>query len=1102
MKSRFEILITFFLISIITFGQSSSLKWARGFGSSNWDVSNSVTYDNLGNVYVTGYFKNTVDFDPGAGIFNLTSNGNNDVFVLKLDINGQFKWAKNVGGFFDDEGLSIDVDNNGNVFATGKFESSADFDPNATTFSLTSVGSEDAFILKLDSLGNFKWAMQIGSINDDAAFASTHDNSGNCFVTGQFSGIADFDPSSVFYNLVSSGAEEAFVLKLDNNGNFIWAKKMGGLGGDGGRSIALDNSGNVLTGGIFSTFSADFDPGVAVFNLTNSGQQDAYISKLDPNGNFIWAKGIGGPQFDYVLSLALDNLGNVYATGSYSGTVDFDPGASVFNLTSTSNNNVFVLKLYASGNFSWAKGMGNNPGANVGKAIAVDSNANVYTTGAFVATVDFDPSSNVYNMFASGAEDVFLQKLDSLGNFQWVRKFGGNSMEIGYSVKVDSQNSIYLAGLFNGVSDFDPNSSVVNLTSNGTWDAFVVKLSQCQSLNASIQGTDVSRCFGGSNGSATVTPTASGSYLYLWSPGGSTASVVSGLSAGNYSCSITDACGAKITKTLTINQPLQTMTLNVSNSHSFVCSGFSSSLTANCSGGVAPLSYSWSNGANSISTVVNPTTSSVYTVSVTDASLCVISNTISVNVDTIVVSATSGSICSGQSYTFNATGVLTYTWNNGVQSPSLIVNPLTSSNYTVYGTSNNGCVTSASVTLLVVSTPTISAQSSKLKICINDTTTLLASGALTYSWNPPSGLSAVSGSITTAGPLVSTIYTVTGYNSPFCSSQNTISIIVNQLPLINVTGSDSVCKGMNSQLVVSGIASFTISPTTNITSIQSNTVNILSNLTQTYNIVGVDTNLCSNNYCFVYHVIDAPSLQVQGNLMACENSTISLVATGADSYIWQSPFGLLSSTNSLVTIINSPLVFTLTAINNPNCVQDSVFTIQVLDSPTLTLVSPDSICPYTQIQLSALSNGNVNWTGTGAFSCTTCSITNVILDEASYVYITVTGTNSCRYKDSIYIDFNGICDDELIIPNVFTPNGDNVNDVFLVKSSRLVDEFNIVIYDRWGLIMFESEKLGSKWDGYTPSGIKVSDGIYYYVLNAKFKSGKKINRAGCVTKLE
>lgn len=388
-----------------------NLVWARAFGSTDWDKGNSIALDNSGNIYATGFFSDTVDFDPGPGVFNLTSVGITDIFICKLDASGNYLWAKSVGGTDYDFGISIKTDDSGNVYTTGNFLDTVDFDPCAATYSITSMGTYDIFILKLDSSGNYIWVKTFGGQEPQSVSSIDVDASGNVYTTGYFYTSADFDPGPNVFYLISEGENDVFVSKLDSMGNFIWAKQFGNYDEDEGLSIATDNSGNVYTTGTFKV-TVDFDPGQGGYNLISTGSEDIFISKLDSTGSFIWAKSFGNISVEKGLDITLDNSGNIYAVGQFTGTVDFDPGPGVFNLNSNGDYDLFICKLTSSGNLVWAKSMG-ALGVDLGGSIAVDDLNNVYTTGYFQSTVDFDPGPGVHNLTASGMGDVFILKLSN-----------------------------------------------------------------------------------------------------------------------------------------------------------------------------------------------------------------------------------------------------------------------------------------------------------------------------------------------------------------------------------------------------------------------------------------------------------------------------------------------------------------------------------------------------------------------------------------------------------------------------------------------------------------------------------------------------------------
>jgi hypothetical protein len=463
--------VLFVGLNICTYSQN--LQWAKGIGGIGPDTGNSIAIDASGNVYTTGAFQGTVDFDPNEGIFNLTSVGMQDIFISKLDALGNFLWVISMGSSVGDSGYSICLDASGNIFTTGCFQETADFDPGKEIFDLTSVGGFDIFISKLDNSGNFIWAKKIGAINSDNGLSIACDASGNVYTTGYFQNTPDFDPNVGTYNLTSSGNVDIFISKLDSDGNFIWAKALGSTNGDYGYSIALDASGNVYTTGYFYG-TVDFDPGEGKFNLISTGETEIFISKLNASGDFTWAKRLGGSAHDEGHSITIDDLGNIMTTGMFSGTADFDPNVGTYNLTSSGGVDIFISKLDSDGNFIWAKGMGSS-GSDDGRFIDVDASNNVYTTGLFHETAEFDPSNGTFYLTSAGGSDIFISKFNASGYFAWAMQLGGASEDFSSAIKSDDSGNIFTTGYFNEIADFSPGAGTVDLSSVGGHDIFIAK---------------------------------------------------------------------------------------------------------------------------------------------------------------------------------------------------------------------------------------------------------------------------------------------------------------------------------------------------------------------------------------------------------------------------------------------------------------------------------------------------------------------------------------------------------------------------------------------------------------------------------------------------
>lgn len=477
---KLYILLALICLSNMAMSQANFV-WAKQMGGTGDDAGRSIAIDSKGNIYTTGSFVGTADFDPGPGTSTLFS-GPSDIFISKLDPAGNFIWAKQIGGTGYNGGQSLAIDISGNVYITGDFNGTADFNPGVGTFYLTSVGTSDVFICKLDTAGNFVWAKQFGGPSFNTGNSICLDNSGNVYTTGYFEGTADFDPGAGTFTLASAGGEDIFISKWDAAGNFIWAKSLGGTNGDYGRSVTIDAWSNVYTTGHF-TGTADFDPSSANFNLTSVASSDIFICKLDGVGNFMWAKAMGGSGPDVGFSIALDAMNNVYTTGYFENTADFDPGTGTFTLTSAWDTDIFISKLDATGNFIWAKAMSGGLSYDSGVSIALDAWGNVFTAGYFGGTVDFDPGSGTFNLTSPGGLDIFISKLDAAGNFIWAKKADGPGDVLGCSIALDAQGNIFTTGYFYVTVDFDPGTGIFNLTSAGSRDVFVHKIVDAPTVN-------------------------------------------------------------------------------------------------------------------------------------------------------------------------------------------------------------------------------------------------------------------------------------------------------------------------------------------------------------------------------------------------------------------------------------------------------------------------------------------------------------------------------------------------------------------------------------------------------------------------------------------
>lgn len=689
MNKSLLLVFLFFQFTEMVSAQAPDFEWAKQQHGIFEERCNAITTDSKGNVYTTGYFRGTVDFDTGPGVFNLTSTSMwEDIYVTKLDSSGNFKWAKHFAGTGADggKGFAIAVDTFGNVYTTGKFDNTVDFDPGAAVFNLTASGHSDIFISKLDSSGNFKWADQFKGVGPTGSTgcAIKTDKAGNVFMTGGFSGTVDFDPGPGTNNLTSAGGGDICVVKLNSAGDLIWVKEMGSAGDDSGLGIDLNNVGNILVQGQFQG-TVDFDPGAGIYNVTSiTANGDQFICKLDAAGNLSWVKNF--PVFD-CKSICIDKQNNIIFSGGFAGTVDFDPGPATFNLTAT-NGGMFLEKLTGSGNFIWADGFVGSTINNYVQSIAVDTLENIYMTGGFYGSVDFDPGPGSLNLSSLVNLNPFFLKLNSSGSLTWGMKVWCEYAAMAYGICLDSAKNIYVGGEFKSPIHFNQFSSNPITLTGANEDIFIAKIKQC--VNFTTSSITISACNSYTLNGQTYTtsgvytqtlPNAAGCdsiiTLHLTIGGSNTTSAITACDiyvwngqtytiSGLYRDTLTgaDGCDSIINLNLTINHPV------TSNVNASICEG--QSYSGHTSSGTFVDVFTGNNGCDSTRTlnlIVKPRSFSLITATIcggqnmfghtstgifkdtlVGANGCDSIRTLDLTVNPAKFTNTSIAICSGQTY--------------------------------------------------------------------------------------------------------------------------------------------------------------------------------------------------------------------------------------------------------------------------------------------------------------------------------------------------------------------------------------------------------------------------------------------------------------------
>jgi Beta-propeller repeat len=395
---------------VAKYAPDNSLVWARRMGGAYVYDSNAplfqagrdIAVDGSGNVYVTGEFVG----QAGFGRFTLNSAGSIDVFVTKLDLNGDVVWAKSWGGATYDSGNGIAVDGAGNVVSVGSTRAGHPLNGGYST------GFE---IHKYSPTGATVWAKRIDNTGGSASSVAT-DQAGNVYLCGGFAGKVDFNPDPRKTNYVTGASGgNGYVLELTAAGAFGWVSPFVAKTAESPGShvslndLALDATGNVIIGGQY-VGQIDFNPSPKIdYRLPNIGAStDGFVAKLSPAGSLAWATPLGGAVVD---SVAVDTAGAVYATGSFFVTDLFTPGFGLPPATSHGRADAFVAALTASGAVDWAVTFGGT-GDDAGRGIAVDAAGTIYVAGTYIYTVDFDPEHPGTAVLTNPSyTDMFLLKL-------------------------------------------------------------------------------------------------------------------------------------------------------------------------------------------------------------------------------------------------------------------------------------------------------------------------------------------------------------------------------------------------------------------------------------------------------------------------------------------------------------------------------------------------------------------------------------------------------------------------------------------------------------------------------------------------------------------
>ncbi len=363
------------------------------------------------------------------------------------------------------------IDINENIYAAGIFSNAIDFNSGSTPYIVTSSQKSEGFIVKYDKNGSVKLLQRLKGYYAMPRSIIT-DNSGAIYVTGSLSNQTYFDPEGVNLPMTRGG----FLAKYDTSGNFIYARKIG----DQGNNLFIDKDDNVYLCGFYKE-GDDMDPGAEVLHLPAYGETDIFFAKLTPDGNLVFAKGIGSDRNDtggnnYDCKIAVTSTGEIILSGTITGwTMDFDPGEGT-EIRTTSSQTGYLARYTSEGELINV-GTIENINYSYIHDMVLDASDNIYITGSFSGSLDFNFDPNFTNRLTSqGMQDIYFAKYDPALNLIFAKGTGGTSTDRGYNILLDALGFINVIGDFYNSTDLDPSSITRDYGSGtNTYHLFIAK---------------------------------------------------------------------------------------------------------------------------------------------------------------------------------------------------------------------------------------------------------------------------------------------------------------------------------------------------------------------------------------------------------------------------------------------------------------------------------------------------------------------------------------------------------------------------------------------------------------------------------------------------
>jgi len=1072
-------------------------------------------------------------------IFLVTAFMLNNLFAqsLRNDCSNDIdlRWVKTAGGIENDQILDITIDDDGNIYFTGYFQNQLNFQGTA----VIGVENKDMFVAKTDSDGNLIWIKSgIGS-GDIFGSGIDLDSDGNIYLTGTFTGSIEINDET----FTGTGAD-VFLIKFNNDGDYLWGKYFGGFQDDYSGDVKVDNDNNVIISASYFS-SMYFEENTIMSN----GGIDFIIAKYDSDGNFIWVTDEGSNQNIFGERLAIDNNNNIYLTGKFSGT--FNIGFS--NISANGFVDVYLVKYDTNGNPIWLKSVGSTGNQDdaadidtdtqnniyvsvkvdrpdqqgrvikyntngqtqfdfffgndntVPKGMIIDENFDIYITGSYSGIIDFGDGQ----VNSVGENDFFFVKYDASASLLYKYIAGSSLADSGNKIAVDSENNIVIGGFCNNSIYFGGNPYF----SQGLSDLMLVKFERYFSFGeVSISSNNCNP----NDMCASIEVIGGEEPIdFLWS-NSQTEQNICGISVGNYSVTATDNTGCEIQTQIEVVLPdIEPVNLPADIE---ICPFEEYELSA----GENYSDYYWSTDESGSSIIISEP--GTYSVTVSDQNECVAnaSTTITQIPEQNLFENEEEYLCFDESKTIVIEGYQEYLWSDNSTENFITINSETELSLQVY---DGNCYHYDTVNILIHPNTEINLGEDKV-ICSGETIVIDAGGDyISYLWHDNSNQQTYS---TNTEETVSV--TVTDSNQ--CSSSDEISVSAVDSPEVNL-GEDMILCTDEPVILNPGEHQM---GNTYLWSDGSDGETLEVSESGEYWVIVTNFYDCSSSDTINIKLFPGIDLELEDEVHICDGETHTfLIDEIYETYLWSN-----GDTTNTITVSETGL-YSLTVTDSNNCEDSAKVFVEKHFIPSPNLGKDTSLCSgETYIISSTQSYENYLWqdgssndeylaTQSGTYSvtvsneynCSNSSSVNILFYEnpeitsfsmlpGEVTLVVEGGTSPYQYthdktenvqESALFqnlikgtyifqvIDINGCIDETEIdvegivqIPSFFTPNGDGVNDFWEIIGIEDFPNAEIVIFDRFSKRVAEFNSTNMRWDG-RYNGIILPSDTYWYVIH-------------------